>query len=284
MRRIGANLWIWDSPITDTVIGELAPRIAGMGFDLIELPVEEPGAWDPDLAAEAIAQAGLGASVCCVMPPGRDLAVADSEVVAQTQDYLRHCIEVANRVGSGTVAGPMYAAVGRLWRLDGAERSETLALVAERLRPIADLAAERGVKLAVEPLNRYETSLVNTVDQALALLEALDHPAGGLLLDTFHLNIEEKSPADAARRASGRIAHVHACGTDRGAPGGDSFGWPEFLAALDDSGYGGPLCIESFTSENEVIATAASIWRPLAESPDALARDGLRFLRDSTDG
>ena len=279
MRGIGANVWIWESPITDAVIGKLAPRIANLGFDLIELPVEEPGAWDPSQAAEAIERAGLGASVCCVMPPERDLAVADSEVVARTQDYLRHCVEVATRVGSGTVAGPMYAAVGRLWRLDESERSETLALVAERLRPVAEFAAERGVKLAVEPLNRYETSLVNTVEQALALLEALDHAAGGLLLDTFHLNIEEKRPADAARRAAGHIAHVHACGTDRGAPGTDSFDWPEFLAALDDAGYGGPLCIESFTSQNEVIATAASIWRPLAESPDALAREGLRFLR-----
>jgi D-psicose/D-tagatose/L-ribulose 3-epimerase len=279
MRRIGANLWIWESPITDSVIGELAPRVADLGFDVIELPVEEPGAWDPSLAAEAIAGAGLGASVCCVMPPGRDLAVADSEVAAQTQDYLRHCVEVATQVGSGTVAGPMYSAVGRLWHLDEAERSKTLALVAERLRPIAEFAGERGVKLAVEPLNRYETSLVNTVEQALALIEALDHSAGGLLLDTFHLNIEEKRPAEAARRASGQIAHVHACGTDRGAPGMDSFDWPEFLAALDEAGYRGPLCIESFTSSNEVIATAASIWRPLAESPDALARDGLRFFR-----
>jgi D-psicose/D-tagatose/L-ribulose 3-epimerase len=284
MRAIGANVWIWESPITDAVIGELAPRIAELGFDLIELPVEEPGAWDPGLAAEATARAGLSASVCCVMPPGRDLAVADAEVVARTQKYLRHCVEIATRVGSGTVAGPMYSAVGRLWRLDAAERSETLALVAERLRPIAEFAGERGVRLAVEPLNRYETSLVNTVEQALALIEALDHPVGGLLLDTFHLNIEEKSPADAARRAGSHIAHVHACGTDRGAPGRDSFGWPEFLATLDDVGYDGPLCVESFTSENDVIATAASIWRPLAESPDALARDGLRFLRDSTDG
>jgi D-psicose/D-tagatose/L-ribulose 3-epimerase len=279
MRRIGANLWIWESPITDAVIGELAPRIADLGFDMIELPVEEPGGWDPGFAAEAIASAGLGASVCCVMPPGRDLAVADSEVAARTQEYLQHCVEVATQVGSGTVAGPMYAAVGRLWRLDEAERSRTLALVAERLRPVAEFAAERGVRLAVEPLNRYETSLVNTVEQALALIDALDHPGGGLLLDTFHLNIEEKRPAEAARRASGHIAHVHACGTDRGAPGMDSFEWPEFLAALDDAGYRGPLCIESFTSSNDVIATAASIWRPLAESPDALARDGLRFLR-----
>jgi D-psicose/D-tagatose/L-ribulose 3-epimerase len=279
MNRIGANAWIWDSPITDDVIGELAPRVADLGFDLIELPVEEPGAWDPGRAAEVLGGLGLGAGVCCVMPPGRDLAVADGEVVASTRDYLIHCVEVADRVGSGVVAGPMYAAVGRLWRMDEDERRATVARVADGLRPVADQAGERGVMLAVEPLNRFETSFINTVEQGLELMEELDHPACGLLLDSFHMNIEEKIPSAAVRAAVGRIAHVHACGTDRGAPGADSFDWPDFLAALADAGYDGPLCIESFTSANEVIATAAAIWRPLAESPDALAADGLRFLR-----
>jgi D-psicose/D-tagatose/L-ribulose 3-epimerase len=165
--------------------------------------------------------------------------------------------------------------------MDAGEHRTTVARVAEGLRPVAELAAEREVELAVEPLNRYETSLINTVEQGLELVEELDHPACGLLLDSFHMNIEEKDPAAAVRTAAGRIAHVHACGTDRGAPGADSFDWPPFLAALAESGYDGPLCIESFTSANEVIATAASIWRPLAASPDALASDGLRFLREA---
>jgi D-psicose/D-tagatose/L-ribulose 3-epimerase len=276
---IGANIWIWESPITDEAIAEVAPRVKGLGFDLIELPVEEPGAWDPERAADLLAGLGLRAGVCCVMPPGRDLAVSDGAVVAATTGYLRHCVEVAAKVGSAVVAGPMYAAVGRLWRLSEAERPATLAHVADGLTPVAELAAERGVKLAIEPLNRYETSLINTVEQGLELLDAVDHLACGLLLDTFHMNIEEKDPAAAAARAGSRIAHVHACGTDRGSPGSDRFDWPAFLNALDGAGYDGALCIESFTSTNEAIATAASIWRPLAPSPDALAADGLAFLR-----
>jgi D-psicose/D-tagatose/L-ribulose 3-epimerase len=280
--KFGANVWIWDSPITDEVIGDLAPRIAGLGFDLVELPVEEPGGWDARRTAELLGELGVGASLCCVMPEGRDLALADTEVTRSTQEYLRHCVDVAATLGSGVVAGPMYAAVGRLWRMDAGERATTIERVAEGLRPVAEHAAERRVRLAIEPLNRYETSLINTVDQGLALLDALDHDAAGLLLDTFHMNVEEKDPAAAARAATGRIAHVHACGTDRGTPGADSFDWPAFLSALDDADYDGPMCIESFTDANEVIATAASIWRPLAPSPDALASDGLAFLRGAT--
>ena len=279
MTAIGANIWIWESPITDQAIGEVAPRVKELGFDLIELPVEEPGQWDPGRAAELLAELGLGAGVCCVMPPGRDLAVDDAEVAGETVEYLRHCVDVASRVNSGVVAGPMYAAVGRLWRLAEGERPAVLARVADGLRPVSEHAAERGVKLAIEPLNRYETSLINTVAQGVELLEVVDHPACGLLLDSFHMNIEEKDPAAAARSAGDRIAHVHACGTDRGSPGADAFDWPAFLAALGEAGYEGPMCIESFTAANEVIATAASIWRPLAPSPDALAADGLAFLR-----
>jgi D-psicose/D-tagatose/L-ribulose 3-epimerase len=279
MTAIGANVWIWDSPITDEAIGVLAPRIADLGFDLVELPVEEPGAWDPKRTAELLGELGVGAGLCCVMPEGRDLAVEDEDVIRSTQEYLSHCVDVAATLGSGVVAGPMYAAVGRLWRLDESERAATIKRVAAGLRPVAEHAAERGVRLAIEPLNRYETSLINTVEQGLELLDALDHEAAGLLLDTFHMNIEEKNPAQAARAAGDRIAHVHTCGTDRGTPGEDDFDWPAFLAAVREAGYDGPMCIESFTDANEVIATAASIWRPLAPSPDALAGDGLRFLR-----
>jgi D-psicose/D-tagatose/L-ribulose 3-epimerase len=146
---------------------------------------------------------------------------------------------------------------------------------------VATHAAACGVRLAVEPLNRYETSVVNTVDQGLAMLDDLPADAVGLALDTYHLNIEEQDPAAAVRRAgaAGRLAHVQVCANDRGAPGADHMDWPALRDALAAAGYAGPLCIESFTAENASIATAASIWRPLARSQDAIATDGLAFLR-----
>jgi D-psicose/D-tagatose/L-ribulose 3-epimerase len=275
---IGANTWIWVSPLSDERLAHLAPRVRGMGFDLIELQVESPGDWDPGRAAEVLAEQQLGASLCAVMPPGRDLLGDDGEV-ASTQDYLRHCVDVAERIGSKAVGGPIYSAVGRTWLLDPGERRRTIDRLVEALRPIADYAGERGVKLALEPLNRYETSLVNTAEQGLEVVEALDSPALGLLLDTYHMNIEEKSPADAIRLAGAQLVHLHACGSDRGTPGADHLDWRAIVRALRDTSYSGVICIESFTSENKTIAVAASIWRPLAPTQDALARDGLDFLR-----
>lgn len=278
---IGANTWIWVSPLTDDTLAGLAPRIAGWGFDVIEMPVENPGDWDPGRAAELLASLGLGATVCAVLPPGRELVATTPDVAAATQDYLRRCVDAAAAVGSGVVAGPLYASVGRTWRFGADERATYARELRERLAPVATYAAERGVRLGVEPLNRYETSVVNTVEQGLEMIDGLPPEGVGLALDTYHLNIEEQDPAAAVRLAgaAGRIAHVQVCANDRGAPGADHVDWPELRDALADAGYAGPVCIESFTAENASIATAASIWRPLARSQDALATDGLAFLR-----
>ncbi len=278
---LGANTWIWVSPLTDDDLAVLAPRIAGWGFDVVEMPVENPGDWDPPRTADLLAGLGLGATVCAVMPPGRELVATTPDVVAATQDYLRACIDAAAAVGSGVVAGPIYASVGRTWRFGAAERAAYARELHEALAPVAEYGAARGVRLGVEPLNRYETSVVNTVEQGLGMIDGLPHEGVGLALDTYHLNIEEQDPAAAIRSAgaAGRLAHVQVCANDRGAPGADHMDWSGLRAALVDAGYRGPLCIESFTAENASIATAASIWRPLARSQDAIATDGLAFLR-----
>lgn len=271
------NTWVWTSPLDDGALRELAPRIAGWGFDTIEMPVENPGDWAPDAARALLADLGLVASVVLVMSPGRELVRADAGTVTSTQDYLRSCVDVATQVGAAVIAGPAYTSVGRTWRATEGERANDIAELRENLTPVLEYARQAGVTVAVEPLNRYETSMLNTVGQTLAALDGL--PACGVALDFYHQNIEEADIPAAIRSATGRIAHVQVCANDRGTPGRDHLDWPAMIAALDDAGYDGPLCIESFTAHNASIAKAASIWRPLAVSQDDLAADGLAFLK-----
>lgn len=275
-REIGVNTWVWVSPLTTDRLGGFAGRARDFGFDLLELPVEAPGDWDPPTAAEVVAEFGLGARIVGAMGSGRDLI--DPRFRSDTQDYLRHCVEVAVHVGSPTVAGPFTAATGRVWRMDAGERTAVVRTLREALRPVAAFAAERGVMIAVEPLNRYETSIINTVEQGLDALDPLLGEGVGLALDTYHLNIEERSPAAAIRSAGEHCRVVQVCGSDRGPVGGDHTDWKAIFDALDDIGYRGPLTVESFTGDNDTIAVAASIWRPLAESQDALARSSAEFL------
>lgn len=279
-RALGVNTWVWTSPLTDAGLAELAPRIAGWGFDLVELPVENVGDWDPGRAAALLDDLGLARTVTLVMGEGRELVAADPTTVATTRDYLRRVVDVAAAVGSPVIAGPAYSSVGRTWRMTGAERRSRYAELRDGLGPVVAHALACGVVVGVEPLNRYETSLLNTVDQALEALAGLPAEGCGLALDIYHMNIEETDLPAAVRRAAGRVAHVQVCANDRGAPGADHLDWPGLRDALDDAGYGGPLVIESFTAENATIATAASIWRPLAASQDAIAVDGLKFLRE----
>ncbi|MFI6428591.1 sugar phosphate isomerase/epimerase family protein [Promicromonospora sp. NPDC050880] len=276
---VGVNTWVWTSPLTDRSLAELAPRVAAWGFDVLELPVEQPGDWDPRRAAQVLADHGLAASVSLVMGPGRELVAADAATVRATQDYLRTVVDAAHTVGARVIGGPAYASVGRTWRTTPQERAAACTELVEQLAPVVEHAVSAGVVVGLEPLNRYETSLINTVDQALAVVGSLPAEGIGLMLDVYHMNIEERDLPAAVERAGARIAAVQVCGNDRGAPGHDGIDWPGLLTALDRVAYRGPLVIESFTADNATIATAASIWRPLAASQDALATEGLAYLR-----
>lgn len=281
-RPIGVNTWVWTSPLTDDELRRHASQIKKWGFDVIELPVEQLGDWDPAAAAEVLDDLGLQTTVTLVMGEGRELVAAETATVARTQDYLRGVVDVAHTVGSSVIAGPAYSSVGRTWRMTELERQLCYDQLTQNLGPVIGYARQAGVRVAVEPLNRYETSLINTVDQGLEALAGLPAADCGLLLDIYHMNIEETDIPAAIRRAGERIVHVQACANDRGAPGADHLPWPAIVEALDDAAYQGPLCIESFTANNATIATAASIWRPLARTQDAIATDGLAHLRHLT--
>jgi len=280
---IGINLWVWGAPITDDVLAGRVPQAAEMGYDVVEFPLEEPGGFDYDYAADLLAEHGLDASVVVAMTEDRDLLAEDPEVRADGREYVRDSVDAAEAVGADRVVGPLYSAVGRTWRMDEAERAAAMDDIVDQLSDLAPYAGDRGVSLCVEPLNRFETSVLNTAEQTIDVVGRVDHPACEILLDTFHMNVEETSLPEAIRAAGDRLGHVHACGNDRGAPGNDHVDWAGVAAALEAVGYDDQAVIESFTPEVESIARAAAIWRPLEQSQDTLAADGLAFLRNLFD-
>ncbi|HWS49377.1 MAG TPA: TIM barrel protein, partial [Microbacterium sp.] len=195
-RTIAVNTWVWTSPLSDETLEPLAQKAASMGYQALELPLEGIGGWDPARTRTVLDGLGLGAVVIGAMGPKRSLLARAGDVAA-TQRYLRSCIQAAQALGSTVVAGPFYAPTGVTWRMDGEERAVAVRELRENLAPVADEAAAAGITLAIEPLNRYETSVLNTVEQSLDALEPLLSQGVGLALDTYHLNIEEKKPDDA---------------------------------------------------------------------------------------
>lgn len=277
--QFGINTWVWESPLSDERIAKLVPTVAAMGFDMIELPIETPGEFDYARAANLIRNHNLAVSVVAAMSPDRDLVHPDQSIRANGANYLRHCVDAAEQLGATNLVGPLYAAVGRTWQATAEERARDTELLVEQLRDLAEYAGNHDVVLCVEPLNRFETSFINLASQALEVIEQVDHPACQIMLDTFHMNVEERSLGDAIRLVGPHLHHVHTCENDRGAPGSGHIPWDDVATALRDIGYDGPVVIESFTSDVKSIARAAAVWRPFADSQDALARDGLGFLR-----
>lgn len=277
-QALGASTFIWVSPFGDDQLW-LVDHVRELGYDLIEVCIEQPHLLNATKLARAAADQGVGVSICGVFSPERDCSNADPAVRATAFDYLRRCIDVAAEVGSPHVAGPMYAGTGVTRVQSPTERGDQRSRAAETLRSAAQFAANSGVRLALEPLNRYETDLINTVEQGLELCNLVGLVNVGLMLDTYHMNIEEKGIGHAIASAGKRCFHIQASENDRGTPGAGHVPWGEVANAIDSIGYSGSIVVESFVPTIREIARAVSMWRPVAASPDVLARDGLAFLR-----
>jgi D-psicose/D-tagatose/L-ribulose 3-epimerase len=276
--QFGASTFIWVSPFSDKTL-DLIDKVAAFGFDIIEICIEDPVTINPDRIRPRLEKAGIRATICGAFGPDRDLSSDESSIRENGIAYTQRCINFARDLGADIVVGPAYSAVGKTRMLEPAARAAQWKLAVESLNRVGEYAAARDVRLGLEPLNRFETDLVNTIDQGVRLVKDIDRPNVGLLVDTFHMNIEEKDIPAALRRAGRHIFEFHACSSDRGTPGEDHLPWPEIVTALGDIGFDGPVVIEAFTPEIKAIAKAVSIWRPLAESQDALAENGLRHLK-----
>lgn len=277
--QFGANTFIWTSPFSTERDLWLLPHVRDMGFDLIEIAVEDPALIDAAALKKALGETGLGVIVCGAFGPDRNLASPDPAPRQNAAGYIRALIALAAEAGSPLVIGPMYSAVGKERLATAEERAAEWQRAVAGLRDLAAVAGEQGVQLAFEPLNRFETDMINVVEQGLSLIADVGSPHLGLHLDTFHMHLEEKDSAAAIRLAGDRLFHLHACENDRGVPGSGQVRWREIAAALQAIGYDRAVVIESFTPAVQSIARAVCIWREIAPSQDAIAADGLAFLR-----
>ncbi|TLV00726.1 sugar phosphate isomerase/epimerase family protein [Dyadobacter luticola] len=276
--KFGINTYLFASPFTNESVSYFQ-KFKEWGFDFVEIAVEEPENIDPVFVKKALDGSGLECcSVCAATGPGRDLRGNRKEQVTSIE-YIQALIDIAPVLGANLVAGPLYSEVGRADLVPDDKKPKQWLTVVNNLKKLAAYAEERNVKLAIEPLNRYETDFINTCDQALDLIRDVGSDFLQIHLDSFHMNLEEKDPALAIKKAGSKLGLLHASGSDRGTPGGDQIDWDRIFAALDNINYQGNIVIESFTPDVKVIAKAASIWRQIEPSKEAIAVDGLRFLR-----
>ncbi|MCS6952497.1 MAG: sugar phosphate isomerase/epimerase family protein [Bryobacterales bacterium] len=274
--KFGVNTLLWTAGFDRSHL-ELLPRLKEQGFDGVEIATFRFDGFPAQDIRRALDDCGLERTFCSALTGELSLVSDDAKIRQRALDFVRQGIETAAELGASVMVGPYCAPVGQL--LGRRRTADEWSRAVEGLRSLGETLDACRVTLAVEPLNRFETYFLNTAADAVALCEEVGHPRVGVLFDTFHANIEEKDIAAACRSLGRHLKHVHACENDRGIPGSGHVEWPAVFAALGALGYDGWLVIESFGFGIPEIAAAACIWRDLAPSPEAIAFDGLRFLR-----
>jgi D-psicose/D-tagatose/L-ribulose 3-epimerase len=259
-------------------------RIKQAGADVVELLVPEPGELDLVETRAAIRDAGLSCVLAARVNLTRDLASAEIGAHNAGIAYLEACIDIAAALGATIVGGPLYGAplvfAGRAPApVDESERKRRIDAIVAGLAQAGRRAADSGILFGVEPLNRFETDICNTTRHALEIVERVGSSAVGVMLDTFHMNMEEFDLTDAIRRAGSKLVHFQANENNRGFVGSGHIDWPAIARALRDVAYRGPIVLEPFRRSDERAGTPLAQWRAPTESEDEPLAASIAFLK-----
>jgi D-psicose/D-tagatose/L-ribulose 3-epimerase len=276
--KFGASSYIWAEIFGIEHCGIL-PRLKEAGLDGIEIGILLPATFPASAIRKELEKSGLECTSCSTMPTGTSLTANDAGSRRRARVHIEDCIKAMADAGGHVFCGPIYSPVGYF---SGGRRTEDeWRRGVESWQQIAPVAVKNGVQIAIEPLNRFETYFLNTVADAAAFCDAVNHPSVGILVDTFHANIEEKGIGAALKRAGKHLKHIHSCENDRGTPGTGHVNWPEFFASVKSLGYDGWMVIESFGFSLGTLSAAASIWRDIEQDPESIAFEGVKYLRQA---
>ena len=275
--KTGMNLLLWTDHVTEAQ-DPLLDQIKALGFDAVEIPVFNTS----DLAPYArlgkrLQSLGLAATAVTVMGPDYNPISPEAKSRDAAVAHLDRVMECGQQFGCEILCGPLHSAIG-VFSGTGPTEDEFKYGV-ETLQRAAEKAHARGIKLAVEYLNRFEIYFLTTAAQTSRFIRAVNHPSCKMMYDSFHAHIEEKDQAAAIRSCAAETIHVHVSENDRGTPGTGQVHWDSFFTGLKNTGYDGYLTIEAFGTALPALAAATKVWRSLFPDPMGLCRDGLSFMK-----
>ncbi|MFB4353983.1 sugar phosphate isomerase/epimerase [Microbacterium sp. LS_15] len=277
--NIGCHGLVWTGRFDAEGIRLSVEKTKQAGFDLIEFPLMDPFAFDVTAAKSALAEHELAVSASLGLSEATDITSADPAVVAAGEELMLRAVDVVAELGGENFCGVVYSAMKKYMEPVTAEGVESSRRTIAR---VADHAAERGVAVSLEVVNRYETNVLNTARQALDYLAEVDRPNLGIHLDTYHMNIEESDMFAPVLDAAPALRYVHIGESHRGYLGTGTVDFDTFFKALGRIGYDGPIVFESFSSA--VVAPDLSrmlgIWRNLWTDNDELGAHANAFIRD----
>ena len=277
--KIGMNLFLWTDAVQYDKHRPLLDLIKGMGFDGVEFPVETMSTGDIEKFSAACDSLGLGRTAVAVFNPALyDPISPDVSLRKASVRAIGEWSEKTKMLGADLLSGPFFQGLGRFSGSPPTDEEWKRAL--ETLREGCSKAAANGVRVALEPLNRFEMYMANTIAEAKRFVLELNLPNVGILGDTMHANIEELDVTGAYCGAMPHLFHVHISESNRGTPG-SGHGVPETLIpALKKAGYDGWLTIEAFHGgSTPSMIPALCLWKSCDDTPQEMARKGLDFIR-----
>jgi len=275
--KFGVFLNLWDSKILDEEKAEeIFKVVSEIGYDDIEILLNNPADIDSRLVKKLSKKFNMDITTTIALPAKANFMSEKEEEREYAENFLKNCIKINSSIGSSVLGGVIYAPWGKAIT----QNPKMLNFLVKDLRDISKYAKMFGVKLCIEPVNRFESNVVNTVDEGLSLIEKINSDNIFLLLDTFHMNIEEKDILLAIKKAGVKIGHFHTNENDRGIPGTGHIPWREIMLSLKEINYSGYLVFEAFRAPKKVLR-AASIWRPieLIPDPNRASQESLNFLK-----
>jgi D-psicose/D-tagatose/L-ribulose 3-epimerase len=277
--RFGAHIFLWVERWTDDGAARLLDRARGLGLSVLEIAVGD----DMTIDAVSLRRRAESAGMQVVLSPGdgwpADCDVSDDDPARRAKGVAWHTrwIRAAGECGAVAYTGALYGHPGTVLRRR--PPPDELPRAAEGLRRLADEAARASLVLALEPMSRFRTHLVNTPEQAMRLIALADHPALRVLLDTYHILTEVRDYAVAARSCAQRLWGLHACESDRGVPGGGLIPWDALFGAIAAAGMPPYVILEGYNTALGDFAFRRGVFQDLCPDGDAFVRRGLEFLR-----
>lgn len=281
----GNHALIWTGGWSETDARYAMENSAAIGYDLIEIALIDPDAFDPAMTARLLGEYGLQVTGSLGLDEATDVSSEDPTIVAAGRARLATALSVVRDSGGKMLCGAIYSKLGK-YNAPATERGRANSI--ETMQWLADMAAESDISLGLEFCNRYETNIINTTGETLEMIEQVGRDNVYAHLDTYHMNIEERSFTEAvqAAAAAGRLGYVHIGESHRGYLGTGSVPWTEFFSALRAVDYSGVVTFESFSSRvlHPTLSNALAIWRNLWEDNVDLATQALAFTKAGLEG
>jgi D-psicose/D-tagatose/L-ribulose 3-epimerase len=277
--QIGAHALVFTGVFDREGLEKSISKTKKAGFDLIEIPLMNPATFDAGLAASLLNEYDLSVSASLGLNDSTDLTSSDPAVVRAGEALLDECLSILHAMGGTRLCGVIYSAMKKYME---PVTTEGRASSAAALKRLGARAADLGIHLSLEVVNRYETNLMNTGREALKFLDEIGSDNVSVHLDTYHMNIEESDMFSPVLDVGKRLGYVHIGESHRGYLGSGTVDFDTFFRALARAEYDGPIVFESFSSAvvNADLSRTLGIWRNLWQDSDDLAAHANSFIRN----